>query len=396
MFDILNQLLKFLGPIPGRFSHGQAESLFKIITPQFKQILADRKLQVKITDSVACLNITKCQAFYKAGIVFIAKVYAMYPVRTSNDDFLDERPDFYLGRFLSMFAEEVFQLDLKIDLKSRRYGTDAQKILSNMLQDYFFQYNSYREGEGLASNRNPGCLHNAIDLLCPELYEIYLKLVKHSQIGNTTKTEKERIDFEDMFVKSSIFNTSLEAMQPLYLTDQIDMIPFCEIESFFYLLQISRKREVKCNYFEPIITTNGYCLTFNSLTMKEIFKDSTIAKTWSNVLDLTETSHIINPTGYGSSNGLNFILNSFEPYSLQRSSKNFILSISNENNAFDVFQQKFIISPGYSYTFKVVAAQTVTTERFDSMDVADRGCFLPGEEIQYFDAKKWCSFFPIC
>ena len=84
-------------------------------------------------------------------------------------------------------------------------------------------------------------------------------------------------------------------------------------------------------------------------------------------------------TGYGSSNGLNFIVNSFEPYSLQRSSKNSVISITNENNAFDIFQQKFIISPGYSYTFKVVATQTVTTERFNSMDVADRGCLLPGD-----------------
>ncbi len=135
------------------------------------------------------------------------------------------------------------------------------------------------------------------DLFTPELYETYIKLIKHSQMGNTTKTEKERLDFQEKFIKRSIFNTSLVAEEPLYLTDQIDMIPFCERESFFHLLNISRKRQVNCDYFDPIITANGYCFTFNSLTMKDIFKPSSIVADWSNFLDLSETSNMFQPTG---------------------------------------------------------------------------------------------------
>jgi len=161
MFDILDQLMHYLGPIPGKFSLEKFKSLFTIITPQFKQYLADKKLHVKITGSPVCLNVTKCQKFYIAGIIFMAKVYTMYPIRTSVDDFLNERPDFYLGRFLSMFAEQVFQLYIQPDLKFQRYETEVQKILSHILQVYLFQFNVYKEGNGLSSDKNPGCLQNA-------------------------------------------------------------------------------------------------------------------------------------------------------------------------------------------------------------------------------------------
>ena len=101
----------------------------------------------------------------------------------------------------------------------------------------------------------------------------------------------------------------------------------------------------------------GLCFTFNSQTMSEIFKPSLIPDSWIELLNLNKKSTILNPLGYGPSNGLNFALNSFEPFNGQRSSKNFILSISNENNPFDIFKQKYTVEPGFMYTYRVVANQ---------------------------------------
>ncbi len=103
--------------------------------------------------------------------------------------------------------------------------------------------------------------------------------------------------------------------------------------------------------------TQGFCYTFNSLSVSELFKSSEVVKTWNSNLNLKLNSNLVNPTGFGSANGFNFILNAHEPFSNHRSAKNFILSISNENNPFDIFEHNFLIEPGNFYTFKVLANQ---------------------------------------
>ncbi len=103
--------------------------------------------------------------------------------------------------------------------------------------------------------------------------------------------------------------------------------------------------------------TQGYCYTFNSLSVSELFKSSEVVKIWNSNLNLKLNSNLVNPTGFGSGNGFNFILNAHEPFSNHRSDKNFILSISNENNPFDIFEHNYLIEPGNFYTFKILANQ---------------------------------------
>ena len=104
---------------------------------------------------------------------------------------------------------------------------------------------------------------------------------------------------------------------------------------------------------------------------------------------------LISPSGFGPSNGLNFVVNFFEPYDAQRSSKNFILSITNENNPFDIFKENYVLEPGNIYTYRVVASQIGATERFNEMDAKSRNCSLPHEKgslvnklLQFFDKLK--------
>jgi len=80
---------------------------------------------------------------------------------------------------------------------------------------------------------------------------------------------------------------------------------------------------------------------------------------------------LLHPAGYGSSSGLNFILNSFEPFT-QRYSKKFLLAVTNENNPFDIFKQNYVLEPGHVYKFRVIANQIVTTEKFDQVFIRSR------------------------
>ena len=94
---------------------------------------------------------------------------------------------------------------------------------------------------------------------------------------------------------------------------------------------------------------------------------------------------LLTPTGSGPGHGLNLILNSFEQADYPpRSSKNFIISITNENSAFDISEQNYLLEPGYLYTFRVMASQIVTSENFDSLSHGEN-LYIPTEVCQAND-----------
>jgi Amiloride-sensitive sodium channel len=84
-------------------------------------------------------------------------------------------------------------------------------------------------------------------------------------------------------------------------------------------------------------------------------------------------------TDYGPSNGLNFVLNSFGPISLEKKSKTFLMAITNENNHFDIYKDNYFIEPGNIYTYNIIASQIITSNEFDLMSQAERNCSLPDE-----------------
>ena len=152
-------------------------------------------------------------------------------------------------------------------------------------------------------------------------------------------------------------NLSVGILGPLNLTgSKVGMIPFCHFpttsQSNDSLISTS-----SCSLFDPMMTSKGYCYSFNSLSVRDLYKSSEVVETWNSNLNLRLDSNVLNSPGFGSANGLNFILNAHEPFSQQRSSKNFILSISNENNPYDIYEHNFVIEPGNFYTFKVLANQ---------------------------------------
>ena len=59
--------------------------------------------------------------------------------------------------------------------------------------------------------------------------------------------------------------------------------------------------------------------------------------------------------GAGFRNGMYIVLSSFNPFKDQLANKDtdFVLSITNEFDVFDVFRQSFDILPGYAYTFRI-------------------------------------------
>jgi len=58
----------------------------------------------------------------------------------------------------------------------------------------------------------------------------------------------------------------------------------------------------------------------------------------------------------------------------QSSSRNFLFSISDEFNPFDVTLHNYILTPGHMYTFRVLANQYASTSELKQMGIKERGC----------------------
>ncbi len=322
-----------------------------------------------------CYNTSACQTFMKKAVAFRTVVAILYPPRKLIGEYLSERPDFYLGRLLDMFAEKSFALNYGFECNATKSDNLVDNLISNLIVEYFTKTSNLS-----VTDREP--CNNTIDKLLKTSYETFIDVVKHSQFGNTFLTNESRSDFDFKYAnKTSILPIQSKTEAPQFLTDQLGFLPFCETASKLSLSALSAAQPSKCTNFEPLVTAKGLCYTFNSLGMSEIFKPTTNLNVWNSVLNLKQTSALENPTGYGPSNGLNFIVNSFEASSANRSSKKIVMSITNENNPFDIFKQNYFIEPGNSYTYTVLANQIITNERFEAMTPTERSCSLPHENV---------------
>jgi hypothetical protein len=310
---------------------------------------------------------------------------SLYPFTNSSEDFLKDRPDFYLGRFFYMFADEILLTNYELDCDSAFYNNEIKSILNRMILEVFGTSINGLNVENDCTNTTQNMLQSH--------YETFLDVVLYSQIGFDGKIGNSRIDFKNKYANISAIFSETKPVEPKYLVNQFGIIPFCEFANNITRLGVAKSEHSECNRFQPFLTTNGLCYTLNSLTMNQIFKKSEFIESWANVQeDVTP----IKPTGSGPSNGFYFILNSFERVSSLRFSNNIIMSITNENNPFDVYKQNYLIEPGRFYMFRVLASQMVTTNKFDLLDVSLRNCSLPSENrnLKLFQkySKSGCEY----
>ena len=383
-----------IGPIPGRFPPNADFSSFKFLTPKFQQYLSNNSLVSTIVklNSDYC-DSQNCKTMFIKGVVFMQKINMMFPTREGREvDFLSERPDFYLGRFFSMFSDIIFENFFQLQ-DQQNLTSKVDEIIYKMIQEFFW---GYKEGIlDIVMSKSVSCAYEASDLF-PENLDTFMELIKYSHFGFEMLSDDEKKYFESKYVNSSIFPIKSKIEEPKYLNDKKGLIPFCEVAPLYKLTNIFQNKSIECKYFKPVVTAKGICYSFNSLSSNELFKSSTDASKWRSDLNVKRNSSILKPTGYGKLHGLNFLLNSFEIYSKDRSSNNFLLSITNENNGYDIFKQNYVLKPGFVYTYKIIANQILTTERFNSLDQTTRGCYLPSEDekmkLMKFYSKSNCEY----
>ena len=415
--EILNLIKDDMGLIPGRYANFKAKKMYSdFIMPTFRKYLMSFGFQSYVKGNTnSCLNQTICQNLLIAGSKFLMKMSAIFPpVNNSTIDLLLQRPDYYLGRIFAMFADKVSGINFRLD-----EGTPMilNKTLQMRIFDLIYFYFNKENVIYASAGKPPWCMYSAEEILS-NFFLTFLEISKHSMVGTTTRTEAQFKDFEQRYINGSLFLGSQKTERPKHLANMPGVIPFCDVAPKLALYDMSMDQLSKCDYFNLTVTPKGLCYSFNSLSLNEIYKESNISDYWISMFEQQIYQSLINPSGFGPSNGLNFILNSFEHNLIasssllyERLSPNFILSISNEFNPYDVYKQNYFIEPGNIYTYRILANQITTTERFEDMEPASRNCSLPKEsknlnftksysksaceyECAVENAKKECSMIP--
>ncbi len=170
-----------IGPIPGKFPPNADFTSFKYLTPKFQEYLNSNSLisNVPTVSNEYCI-LPACQIFLIKGVAFIQKINVMYPIRNERDkDFLEERPDFYLGRLFSMFADIVFENFFDLN-KKQNFSSKEDALINTMVQEYFW---GLKKGiKEAVLSKSISCSYIASKLY-PKYYDTFMDLTKYSQFG---------------------------------------------------------------------------------------------------------------------------------------------------------------------------------------------------------------------
>ena len=292
-------------------------------------------------------------------------------IKMMEGDFLEKRPDLYLGRLFSLFANMLYNVDLGYITKpvneTDLLGGAILKAI-NKVQSVIFYLRS-----------NNSCLARLGKSLLPQHYDTLLDVVKHSQLGNTTPTADDRAYFYKNYVEKAVNIALLQKTIPKYLESNWRLLDFCAFGSSPEMEKKSLELPNQCDLFQTTITGQGLCYTFNGRSMVDVYKTSPIVDRWNDAFKASQDVELKNPTGYGPSHGLTVVLNMFQPISLQGTFRNILVSLTNEQEWLQSIFNNFQIQPGYTHTFKVLASQIKATERFRAMSSEDRNCSFPHE-----------------
>ena len=209
MNEVFGLLRSDLGPVPGKSVITSTQILFsKLLYPKLQAYLKAKGLQYQIKSSPRdCYGTAICQNYLKKAMSFRAATKAIYPVINATEQFLTQRPDFYLGRFLSMFSGN---LSISYNPCLLFEGLKAQ--IANLVSEQLM---------GFTANLL-GC-SGTLDRVMSSDFETFVDIVKYSQVQIPLNLSQ---DFEPKFINSSVFPLSAPTERPRFLPDPIGMIPF--------------------------------------------------------------------------------------------------------------------------------------------------------------------------
>jgi hypothetical protein len=395
--DLLSEIMDKEPEIPGRIFPNS--SLFYL---NLKEDFFEHKESDDSSFSVSSCSLDiDCQLGLTEAVSFVTILKVLYSVEEFSSDFLSRRIDLYQGRLLLNFANRIKgnqQLNdmtggFSLPCRANKIKDPKIRLVLGMLVSYFMGETPF-----FLSSEDIDCINSTKKLLT-NFYETFIEVTKHSVFKNSLSGIEEKQNFKKKYEEILIVTLDLKpnlTHVPTYVSDQVEQVGFCiksaDIQEQFNKTNIST---TTCEFFDPILTPKGPCFAFNSISMKNLYKETDQIKSWNQAFG-HDTPSIWKADGYGPKKGFTFLVNSFDKYLENLKSENFLLSISNAYAPHYIIFNNYIIEPGHIYTFRVLAQQIASSKALKNMRQEDRNCLLVHENgklnFSNFYTKSTCLY----
>ena len=422
------EVFRAFGPIPGRY-----EDLFRAALNPNTSLLVGVGVGNGPNTSVEfnlrnCSQQRSCQDFMTSSVRFVKVVTLIFrrPFPSlgtmvtilADNVFVDNGfdfdmtgvekicHDFLAAMFKEFYPDENVTVSLH-DLyawgsnlmsmyNKPKYTLSHTNCSSAQYSNTFWAYHDYIEESNEpfpCYNSDKPCCNILTENIIGRHLERFSTMMKLSQVQNNVLLQDNA-----RFLSEFVNNSSLLKHRNLTLvsrpTNNYGQILFCDMVQD---LSDIHKRLPGCSKFYPVSTSYGVCQSFNSLPAHEIYEPLPYLQNWNKVFGINQFNYSLTyPKGFGSSKGMFIILNSFESVKSPRTTNDFVLSISNENNNYDIVRHNFQVQPGNFYTFRIMASQTTTTTKFEAMNLKYRNCRLDVEKggLKYMKSytKSGCEY----
>ena len=131
-----------LPPLPG-FIHPSTKTgakYKKYYIPWMENMMAKNMMIPDDEDSASiesCWTRTACRKNLIEATAFVRTLSQMYPVIEHSGDFLEERPDFYLGRYFSMFANFMWDYNYALECEAQPHDDPLDAMIYKIFVEHF-------------------------------------------------------------------------------------------------------------------------------------------------------------------------------------------------------------------------------------------------------------------
>lgn len=155
-----------------------------------------------------------------------------------------------------------------------------------------------------------------------------------------------------------------------------------------------------CDLFQPVITDQGICYSFNGISSLNFLRNSSFKQSFSEVyqseLTSANASSIIKSTGAGSQYALNVYVSNSKFWRKSAKTKLYKVGISSAYDYFDFKSTSNSVKPGYINVFEVTPIEVVATDSLKDIPMKQRKCKLHHEsdesELFQMYSQSSCEF----
>ena len=188
-------------------------------------------------------------------------------------------------------------------------------------------------------------------------------------------------DFLQPFLKTSQmirYSLKSDIVNKTRIRDKTSYLPQCS-----YSENCNKKvgLDSQCGLFQPVVTDNGICFSFNPNSTLNLLKDSPFKNDFQEIYryDMSKTNNVERARGAGDRFALKFMVDNSRYLRNKKKKRPFKILISSNEGYFNFVSSAKEVKAGYETIFDVQPIEIMASENLCEVEERHRKCRLPKE-----------------